>query len=90
MVEDLVLAFKIAAIVALAAVFMLSINGLLSMLGSLIFTSVIGEVLGIVSACLPFDALAVFGVIGTAMTSILSFMLAKKIFDLSSWSLSTT
>lgn len=80
---------KVTAIVAVAAVFMLAINALLSLITNLIFGNVVGEVLAIISACLPFNALAVFGAMGTATVAILAFLIAKKIFDLTSWSISS-
>lgn len=79
---------KVSVIVALCAVFMTAINALVSLITALIFGSVVGEVLAIISACLPFNALAVFGAIGTATIAIFSFLIAKKIFDLTSWSIS--
>lgn len=80
---------KITVVVAIAATFMVAINALLGVLGTILFHNVIGEVLAIVSCCLPFDALAVFGALGTACAAILAFLIAKKIFDLTSWSIST-
>lgn len=80
---------KISVVVAVAAAFMVAINALLGVLGTVLFGNVIGEVLAIVSACLPFNALAVFGALGVACSAILAFLIAKKIFDLTSWSIST-
>ena len=79
---------KVTVIVAICAIFMASINGLLSFLGTLLFGSVIIEVFGIISCCLPFNALAVFGSLMQVCVAILSFLIAKKIFDLTSWSIS--
>ena len=79
---------KITVVVAVAAAFMLAINALIQTLGTLLFSNVIGEVIGIISCCLPFNAAAVFGALGTATAGILSFLIAKKIFDLTSWSIS--
>ena len=80
---------KVTVIIGVCAIFMVAINGLLALITSLIFANVIGEVLAIMSACLPFNALYVFGAIGTAISAILSFLIAKKIFDLTSWSISS-
>lgn len=79
---------KVSVIIAVCGIFMVAIHSLLSLITSLVFGNVIGEVLAIMSACLPFNAFAVFGAIGTATTAILSFLIAKKIFDLTSWSIS--
>ena len=89
MVDALFHVLKISAIAFIAAVFMVAINALISLITSIIFGNVIGEVLAIISACLPFNALAVFGALGTATVAILSFLIAKKIFDLTSWSISS-
>lgn len=79
---------KVSAIVAICALFMSAISGLLSLIVSIVFANVIGEILGLVSMYLPFNALTVFGAIGTSTVAILSFLIAKKIFDLTSWSVS--
>ncbi|MBQ6414195.1 hypothetical protein IJI28_01040 [Candidatus Saccharibacteria bacterium] len=79
---------KVTVIVAIAAVFMVAITGLLNLITSLVFSSVVGEILALISMYLPFNALNVFGAIGTATVAILSFLIAKKIFDLTSWSVS--
>lgn len=79
---------KVTVIVAIAAVFMTAITGLLNLITALVFSSVIGEIFTLVSMYLPFNALNVFGAIGTATVAILSFLIAKKIFDLTSWGVS--
>ena len=89
MLDSVFRILKITVIILIASVFMLAINGLISLITTLIFGNVIGEVLGIISCCLPFNALAVFGSLGTATIAILSFLIAKKIFDLTSWSISS-
>lgn len=80
---------KISVIIAVAAVFMVAISNLLNLISSLIFGSFIGEFFALISMYLPFNALAVFGSIGMATVAILSFLIAKKIFDLTSWSISS-
>lgn len=80
---------KITAIIFVASVFMVAINALLSLIGSVIFGNVIGEFFALISMFLPFNAVAVFSAIGTATIAILSFLIAKKIFDLTSWSISS-
>lgn len=89
MLETVFNVLKITAIVAVCAVFMVAINTLLSLITSLIFGNIIGEILALISMYLPFNALAVFGAIGTATVAILSFLIAKKIFDLTSWGISS-
>lgn len=80
---------KISVIITIAFAFMTAISSLIGLITSIVFHTVIGEVFAIMSACLPFNALAVFGALGNATVAILSFLIAKKIFDLTSWSLSS-
>lgn len=82
--ELIVNGIKWAFIIGLSLTFMTAISSLLSMITQVIFGNVVGEVLGIISCCLPFDASAVFGSIQTACAGILSFMIAQKIFNLTS------
>lgn len=89
MIETVFNILKISVIIAVAAIFMVAINALLSLITSIIFGNIIGEFFALVSMYLPFNALAVFGAIGTATVAILSFLIAKKIFDLTSWSISS-
>lgn len=89
MVDTVFRILKISAIVVISAVFMASISSLVTLVTTIVFHTVIGETLAIMSACLPFNALAVFGAIGNACIAILSFLIAKKIFDLTSWSISS-
>lgn len=88
MIETVFNVLKITAIIAVCAVFMVAIYSLLSLIVSVIFGNIIGEILALISMFLPFNALAVFGALGTATVAILSFLIAKKIFDLTSWGIS--
>lgn len=87
--ENLFFALKVAVMIAVAAVFMVAIHTILNLITTLIFGNVIGEILSLISMYLPFNALAVFGSLATATIAILSFLIAKKIFDLTSWSISS-
>lgn len=89
MIQTVFNILKVTAIIAVCAVFMVAINTLLNLIVSIAFGNVIGEILALISMFLPFNALAVFGAIGTATVAILSFLIAKKIFDLTSWSISS-
>lgn len=80
---------KVSVIIAICAVFMVAITNFLGLIVSLTFGNVIGEILALISMYLPFNALAVFGAIGTVTVAILSFLIAKKIFDLTSWGISS-
>ena len=89
MVEAIFNVLKVTAIIAVCAVFMVAITILLNLITSIVFGNVIGEIFALISMFLPFNALAVFGAIGSATVAILSFLIAKKIFDLTSWSISS-
>lgn len=89
MLETIFNVLKIAVIVAICAIFMVAITTLLNLITVLVFHNVVGELIALISMYLPFNALAVFGAIGTATVAILSFLIAKKIFDLTSWSISS-
>lgn len=81
--------FKVSAIIVLSLVFMTAINLLLGLLVSWTSTTFIGEFFSLVSMYLPFNASAVFSSILVVCTGILSFLVAKKIFDLGSWSVNS-
>ena len=89
MLETIFNILKITVIIAVCAVFMVAITGLLNLITTIVFGNVIGEIMALISMYLPFNALAVFGALGSATVAILSFLIAKKIFDLTSWSVST-
>ena len=89
MIETVFNVLKITVIIAICAVFMVAITTLLNLIVSITFGNVIGEILSLISMFLPFNAVAVFGAIGTATVAILSFLIAKKIFDMTSWSISS-
>lgn len=80
---------KLTAIVLVASVFMVAIQTFLNLITSIFFGSVISETLAFISMYMPFNAAAVFGTISTATVAILSFLIAKKIFDLTSWGISS-
>ena len=80
--ELIVNGIKWAFIIAISLAFMVVLTNLLNMITMVVFNNVVGEVLGIISASLPFDASAVFGSIATATTGILAFMVGHKIYEL--------
>ena len=88
MLDTIFNVLKITVIIAVCAVFLIAINALLSLIVSIIFGNIIGESLALISMFLPFNATAVFGAIGLSISAILAFLIAKKIFDLTSWGIS--
>lgn len=89
MLETIFNILKVTVIIAVTAVFMVAIANLINFIGTLLFGNIIVEILSLISMYLPFNALSVFGAIGTATIAILAFLIAKKIFDLTSWSISS-
>lgn len=84
--ELIVNGIKIALMVGIIATFSTAIITLVNLLASITLGGIIGEVFGIISVFLPFNGQAVFSSIGVAVAAILSFMVANKIWNL----LSTT
>lgn len=73
---------KMALIIAVAATFMVAVMTIINLISEVVGGSVIGEVFGIISNCLPFSLSAVIGGILNAGAAILSFITAQKIFNL--------
>lgn len=81
---------KLALAIAIATALFTAITTIVNLLTTVLFDNIIGEVLGIMSACLPFNALAVFSAIGTSSAAILSFLVAQKIYELTGNSINIT
>ncbi len=82
--ETIVYGLKIALAVAVATAFSVAIIAFVGGLSTLVFDSIVGEVLLLVSVMLPFSPLPVFGAIQLSITAILAFLVARKIYDLCS------
>lgn len=78
----IVFGIKIAVVVTAAGTFALVILALINAISSLIFGNIIGEVLGLISMCLPFHPATVFVPVKLALATILAFLVGKKIWDL--------
>lgn len=81
---------KVAGVVSVALIFATAITTIINFLVNISGASLIREVIGLISCCLPFDASAVFGGIYGIMVSILGFLVARKIFNLTMDGLSAT
>lgn len=73
---------KVVASVGFAAVFAVAITTLLGLIEQVIFGSIVGEVLGILSVVLPFNPATVFGTINVIIIAIVAFLVAKKTYEL--------
>lgn len=80
--ESLVYGIKIALAVAGTMLFMSGILAIVSLITSLITSGIIGEILGLFSVYLPFDPALFFGGIDIALSAIITFLVARKIWDL--------
>lgn len=83
-VEGAISVIKILAIVGFGAIFAGAILSLVGLLSNVVMTSVIGEFFAIVSLCLPFNPAIVFGSILLMIDGILVFLIARKIYELTS------
>lgn len=89
MIDTVFNILKVSAIVFICSVFLVAIYNLIAFITSLIFANVIGEFFSLISMYLPFNAGPVFAGIGLGVSAIFTFLIAKKIFDLTSWSISS-
>lgn len=62
--------------------FFIAIKTLLDFVSNLVASSVIGEVFGLISVYLPFNASAVFGSIFTVTAAIFAFLISRKVFNM--------
>lgn len=85
MLDTVFRVLKITVIIGICAVFMVAINALLVLVSDVMFDGVIGEFFSMIGMYLPFDAGAVFNPVFAVGTAITAFMVARKIFDLTSW-----
>ena len=90
MVDTVIQIAKIMAIVAVSAVFLVAINSLIGLLASWVSTTFIGEFFSMISMYLPFNGSVVFNSILTVCIGIFSFLIANKIFNLTSWSINSS
>lgn len=82
--NSIVYAIKIALAVAATMAFVAAILVILSFLISLGTSSVLGEVFGLISVYLPFSPATVFGTVSATIVAILAFLVARKVWDLTS------
>lgn len=84
--ETIVYALKIALAVACALAFLAAILALLSILinYSANNPSILSEVIGLISVYLPFNAGTVFGILISVGNAVLAFLIAKKVYELTS------
>lgn len=74
--------FKMTASIAFAVIFAVAIATLVGSIEAVVFGSIVGEVLKLLSIALPFNAGAVFGAINIVIIGIFSFLISRKIYML--------
>ena len=89
MIDGVLNLLKVTVVISIAFVFGVAITTIINLITNVVFGNIIGEILGLISMYLPFNAFAVFGSLASATVAILTFLIAKKIFDLTSWSISS-
>ena len=77
-----VYAIKIAITVATTMAVVVAINGLISGVATFATNTPLGEIIALISIYLPFSSGYFFGIIGSAITAMLAFIVAKKIYEL--------
>lgn len=80
--ELIVNGVKWAFIIALALTFVTAIQTLIDLSTTLVFTGILGELFGMLSCVLPFNMLNVVGALMVVFNALLSFKVAKKIYEL--------
>ena len=80
--NSIVYALKVALTVAATLAVVVAINALISGVALLTTNTALGEIIALISIYLPFNGGYFFGIISTAMTAILAFMVARKVYEL--------
>ena len=78
----LVFALSMASSIGVGVAMFLGINVLLNGVGTIVATSLIGEIFGILSCCLPFSLAQLFGGVSLVATAVITFLTARKIFSI--------
>lgn len=68
--------------IGFAITFFIGINALLNGIGSFVATTLIGEIFGILSLCLPFSLTQLFTGLGLIVAAVISFLTTRKIFSI--------
>lgn len=79
--NSVVYAIKIAFIVTITLTVVVALNALIGGLVSFSTNTPLGEIISLISVYLPFSANTVFGLLITSMVAILSFLVAKKLYE---------
>lgn len=79
--STLVFLISTAITIGFGAVFWLAVQTLFNGFGAIVATSLIGEIFSVMSLCLPFSLVQFFGMVSVAIWAIITFLIARKIFN---------
>lgn len=79
--ESIVYALKMALAVAVFVAFGVAIGTILSAVIQFASSSIVGEIIGLISIYLPFNPSAVFASVASAITACIGFLVAKKVYE---------
>lgn len=74
---------KIVVAASLAIAFAVAIGTLFGFLTHVVYNSVVGDFFRLISVCLPFNPSIVFGAILAVLDGIVIFLVAQKVYELS-------
>lgn len=80
--ESIVEGVKIACIIAATLTLFVLLNNLIALISAGFFgESILSEIFGVMSLCLPFNASSVFGSIMLAINAIIAVLVGRWIYD---------
>ena len=68
--------------IATGVTLFIGINALLNGVGAIVATSLIGEIFGILSCCLPFSLAQLLTGVGLIASAVITFLSVRKIFSI--------
>ena len=80
--EGALTVIKVIASVSFAVIFAGAITALFGLVQSAVMTSVVGEIFGIISMCLPFNPATIFSGLWLILDGILTFLIGRKLYIL--------
>lgn len=79
---------RIGIYVILISALFLAFNGIFSVINSLVFGSVLGDIISLISLCLPFNLGVFVGSLGIFISVWCAFAIARKVYNISTSALS--
>lgn len=83
--DTAVYAIKVAITVAATMAFVVAITTLFNLVVVFSGNTVLGEIIALISVYLPFNAGQLFALISAGTTAILAFLVAQKVYDLTTY-----